>query len=406
MKLINQIFNGNVINDDFRDSKGKDRYVDFEQSEAELEVLLGSVYENERKYQPRKQKIHMRWFKQKKPIISWMDERGGDCGRSRRRAINSKTEGMIRNNIGKPYNDVFSEFTHKCKTDKLFKTACFCKCTLKGKNPTKLLQRDFEEYFTSRYGTPEYVVDNEGLIQYQPRKRHPQSRDIILYKGPEPYFAIDIKALEYMRPVFMESRVADLYSFLYLNGRADGSTAYRIRTELESMLRSAVSYDRGVKGYYNMRCKDAWSKVPFVWAKCVSPGSYSTIWPAFEYIFHNVDERERTVLKVHTPEWKREMHKRKAKKYKVDHSKYDRSLKVQRFMKRHGFICECVDASFHTLMEHSLEEHIGMLEQNKYKQALKMRWGYSDASKYTIRKRLESAQATINTLKELIKWKS
>ena len=93
MKLINSAFDSKILDDRMYDKrerirvarkvryKGEPGILDFEQAESELEHTIGDAYRAERTYQPRKQKMRIRWTRGRKAHIEWWDERPGGAGR-------------------------------------------------------------------------------------------------------------------------------------------------------------------------------------------------------------------------------------------------------------------------------------------------------------------------------------
>jgi hypothetical protein len=383
MKLINRTFDAQVLNDNFRDARGKDRSVNYEDSENELNDLLGGAYENERTYQPRKQNMHIRWRANKKPKISWWDERPGkNNGVDARHQLMVRLDGIMMKSIGRDADETFSKIVHLMKTNKDYKM-------ILRDTPHEWFAGNFRSrYYPHTTVQSEFYIDERGRIGRNIRKGHARwnqnrRKDIITYEGPEPYYEVNLKHLEDMKPVIALC-ASDVFSQLR-NGIINQDTAHRVRSEMECLFQGARKVHMDLKEgrkpeTWNAKRYEAWMSIPQeVRNGCNFSGYYGNWWFAFDYIFTKVDKRVRTVIKYGTPEWKRAKRDGiQRSRVKPDHSKYDRSLAVQRWMSKHRGLVDRYDMTFHKIMEDGLVGAVEEYIQENFGRELKGRWLYWD----------------------------
>lgn len=144
----------------------KERHIDFEAIERAQDDLYGDVYTQERKFQPRKQHMRIRWNRRSKPTMEWYSDL--DHGRWE---LDIEINGFIEKNVGKSFAEVYSKF---CKDPRFSDSKVmswelprqrFISCF---KNPKLKKNRNVALYKRCRYSEPDYIIDDQGLIQINP----------------------------------------------------------------------------------------------------------------------------------------------------------------------------------------------------------------------------------------------
>ena len=358
MKLINQEFNGEVLNDHIWDKHEKFRrarpvryygepgILDFEQAEEELDRTIGRAYRNERMFQSHKQKMRMRWNRGRKATIEWWDERPGGAGRDNWRTIQSRIDGHIKKWLGRKFDDCFSDLKRKFHEDKDWRKQAIGMGASVHKN-TRLLwmaiRTDFLEKFEGRCRS--YGVDESGLIYDASVPRKKRSRDIVLYGGGERYYATNTKNLEACRSLF-ESLPSNIYKDAILKGRVDNETILRIEAEIRRSANIVTMEPR----YENVEFHKAiWAQMPEALRK-ETWRVWNVASKVIEFCFELVDTRQCITLKFGSPEYKRYRAEKTKRKTTPDKAAYyDRSLWASKYIAKHG-------GNFHALLKNDPDE--------------------------------------------------
>lgn len=369
MKLINSTFDSKVLNDHMYNRHGRVRccrparyegehgILDFEQSELELDRTIGHVYKAERMYQPRKQKMRVRWTRGRKAHIEWWDERPGGAGHNNWHIINNKIDGHIKKWLGRRFDDCFSDLKRKFHEDRDWRIQANGIGTRVHRNTRVLwmaIQDRFLDSFDGRWA--DHGIDEDGIIYDASVPRKKPSRDIVFYGNGELYWEVKPKNLEICR-CLLANLPSNVFRMPLWNGRLDNGTILRLRSEIENSAR--IAYHGA--SYENIDFhKRMWSSLPgFLqyWAdRTWRIGS-----EVIDFCFEMVDTRERVVLKYGSPEYKRYKAERNKRKPDPDTSTYyDRSLWVQKYIKKHG-------GTFHELMTRNpddinREKFIGLID--------------------------------------------
>lgn len=217
MKIVNQYIDSKKILEP-RVHKGKTEVFDYEVAEEEIEATLGHHLYNERKYQPNRQGMRIRWNRQKSGQIDWWDDKPGGGGRDRWDTFYDKLDGHIRKYIGKPVTDCLGALRKKYKTDPDWKHKCH------WVKDWKDVLKYFDGTFECRWRQPELIIDEDGIIrknpEYKPRPRR--------YNYTEKESAINRR--NYIRAVRARTKrrryYAPLYDFTlyYYKQRSNGHT--------------------------------------------------------------------------------------------------------------------------------------------------------------------------------------
>ena len=320
MKLINTEFDHRLINESLRDKKGRVRLaktkypqdpdaVDFEETEKELEDLIGNAYHNERNYHPAKQGMR-KHYRRKHVTVDWWDERPGGSGNYEWSNFHNRLYGLVDKYVGRKFDDCFAALKERYMTNKDWhRQACgIGNRKAKRTNLWMGIRDHFLDIFKENAYLGDYYVDDDGIIRKRPAKPRRHNRDIVRYEG-------DI----YYIPNFGSIRCL-----------ADQLTDSRINIA-ECVLPDRVSSEFIRRWESSFRTKSYW-EVRHLRASC----------------FQEVDERKVVTIKWHSPEWyaiKGRSGKRRPKK--VDnYAYYDRSLWVSNYLKHH----EEEGVNFHTLM--------------------------------------------------------
>lgn len=371
-KLINSVINIEAIDDRLRDGKGRIRefyptnahdpdvwgYSDGERTanlvnhnndfEDELEYEILGAYFNERHYQPRKQKMRVRWNRGKQAVIEWWDERRGDCGRTSYNILMTRIDGHISKWVGRKFDDCFSDLKRKFLTNKDWRRQGVGIGACRQRRDKSMLWVGIRDHFLSnfegRWG--DYTVNDGGLIEKLPSRRQPPYRNITVYEG-DAYYIPKPKALQACKPLFdiLPSR---MFQQLMLSAKVDMSTIQRLESEIRSTVDTAFHYSGP-----NKITHTAWSALP---GKLVVIAKKRYSWweacrAVTNYCFEFVDERTTHTIKYHSKEWYLLKGKRPKPK-KVDRSaEYDRSLWVQKYLKNHNN-----PYSFHDMMRENPDE--------------------------------------------------
>lgn len=138
-------------------------------TDAEVDSLLGHTYERERKYQPKKQKMNIRWNRAKTPIISWWDER--PWGEMHWHRLQNVLEGLIQKYEGRKFDEALTTLKERYMTDKDLRKRSAYHQSWDG------VRNEFIECFEpSRRYPSKWMVDGEGIIRLNPtwqtRKRY------------------------------------------------------------------------------------------------------------------------------------------------------------------------------------------------------------------------------------------
>lgn len=359
MKLINSTFDSKVLDDRMYDKRdrirvaGMVRYagepgvLDFEQAENELEWTIGNAYRAERTYQPRRQKMRMRWYRGRRPSIEWWDERSGGAGRDNWHIIDARIEGHIKKWVGRKFDDCFSDLKRKFRENKDWRMqASGIGCSV-HKN-TRVLWMSIQDRFLDSFEGhwADYGIDDDGII-YDASKPHKKpSRDIVLYGNGELYWETNVLNLEACRYLF-ENLPSNIYKDAIINGRVDNNTILRLEREIENSARIAYNGTR----YDNVDFhKLIWMYMPAYLQSIASRGQWIIAREVINFCFTKVDTREKVVLKFGTPEYKRYKAERNKRRPNPDRAAYyDRSLWVQNYIKNHG-------GNFHQLLTNNPDD--------------------------------------------------
>lgn len=359
MKLINSIFDSKVLDDRMYDKRerirvarpiryrGEPGILDFEQAENELERTIGDAYRTERTYQPRKQKMRMRWARGRKACIEWWDERPGGAGRDNWHIIDARIDGHIKKWVGRKFDDCFSDLKRKFYENKDWRMqACGIGCSV-HKNTRVLwmsIQDRFLDNFEGRWA--DYGVDDDGIIYDTSKPRRKPRRDIVLYGNGELYWETNVRNLEACRYLF-ENLPSNIYNAAMVNCRVDNNTILRIEREIKNSARIAYNGTR----YDNVEFhKLIWMYMPLHLQSIARRSQWTIAHAVIDFCFTKVDAREHIVLKFGTPEYKRykaEKNKRRPNPDKAAY--YDRSLWVQNYIKKHG-------GNFHELLTNNPDD--------------------------------------------------
>lgn len=354
MKLVNTEFDSRLINENLYDKKGNMRKqgrggLDLEATEHELEMLLGHTYSNERKHQPRKQNMRIRWNRGSHGWIGWWDERPGNCGRDDYNTITDRIRGHLRKWEGKDFDDCFADLKRKFYENKDWqRQASWFGFRKKNKAVLWWTIRNWvlEEFDGLR---PDYYVDELNRIHKIIKPKRQRCRDINLLKSGGLYWEVKEKEFVACRSV-LENIPSNVFKQTLRLGRADQETIHRISSEI---VRSAqIAFHRYEYAPSNAAWHELiWSYMPQELQLAAKKGY---MWRAGDvvvnYAFNVVDTREYITLKHGSPEY------RKYKAEQVRHRKvdrgplYDRSLWAQNYMQSHpGF-------RFHDLLYKDPEE--------------------------------------------------
>ena len=290
-------------------------YLLCEGNEENVDRVLGHAYRNERKYQSSKQHMRLRWSRGRVPQMEWWDERPGGSGHSQWAIINNKLYGHIRKYIGKKFDDCFSDFKQKVKYNKDWQIqACgFGSC--RDKSLLWIAWRDrflyaFEE---GHWRRPSFYVDDEGIIHEAIGKKKISRKHITILEG-EAYYVPNYGAIKQNENKLAYARV-DIRGYL------------APKVSMEIISRWVSSFRK--LGYWDVRSLKN---------EC----------------FTFVDNRTTRVIRAGTKEWyELKRAKRRSKYNKPNRSaEFDRSLWVQRYLKKHP---NC-GMGFHALLNHNIEE--------------------------------------------------
>lgn len=327
MKLINAEFDHKLIDDRLRDKKGRVRLsktkypyapdaIDFEETEDNLEVLLGHAYYNERHYHPAKQGRRKRYCG-KQLHCDWWDERPGGSGNYEWHNFHNRLYGLIDKYVGKKFDDCFAVLKERYITNKDWRRQA-CGIGNRQAKRTNLwmgIRDQFLDIFKdSRRWPADYYVDDAGIIRKRPTKPRHANRDIHKYEG-EAYYIPNYGAIQCLREKLADARI-DI-----VNMHLPNKVSIEFIQRWESSFRTL--------GYWQVR-------------------------HLREACFQYMDVRKVITIKYHSPEWyaiKGRSGKRKRKK--IDRSAYyDRSLWVSNYLANH----EEMGVNFHSLMENDLED--------------------------------------------------
>ena len=326
MKLINIEFDHRLINDNIRDKKGRVRLaktkypqdpdaIDFEETEKELESLLGHAYHNERNRLPAK--LGMRKQCNGKHVtVDWWDERPGGSGNYEWHNFHNRLYGLVEKYVGKKFDDCFAALKERYMTDKDWRRQA-CGVGNRRSKRTNLWMGIRDQFLSifewSRY-LGDYFVDDEGLIQKRPAKPKRHNRDIHRYEG-EVYYVPNYGAIKDLADKLAKAKV-DIVNY-----------HLPIKVTIEFVQRWESSFPAYHFNYW---------EIQQIKRAC----------------FHYIDKRTCRVIKYHSPEWyeiKGRSGKRKRKK--IDRSAYyDRSLWVSDYLRHH----DEAGVYFHSLMENDL----------------------------------------------------
>lgn len=359
MKLINSTFDSKVLDDRMYDKRerirvaravryeGEPGILDFEQAENELERTVGDVYRAERTFQPRKQKMRMRWTRGRKAHIELWDERPGGAGRDNWHIIDARIEGHIKKWVGRRFDDCFSDLKRKFRDDKDWKMqACDIGCAAHKNNRVlwMSIQDRFLDNFEGRWA--DYGIDDDGIIYDIHRPSRKPNRDIVFYGHGEIYWETNTRNLEACRYLF-EHIPSGIYKNAILNGRIDNETVLRLEREIETSARIAYRSTRFDNVEFH---KLIWMYMPAHLQATANRSSLLIGRKVIDFCFTKVDTRERVVIKFGTPEYKRYRAERNKRRPNPDHAAYyDRSLWVQNYIKNHG-------GNFHELLTHNPDD--------------------------------------------------
>lgn len=359
MKLINSTFDSKVLDDRIYDKrerirvarevryKGEPRILDFEQAENELERTIGDTYRTEREYQPRKQKMRMRWTRGRKAHIEWWDERPGGAGRDNWHIIDARIKGHIKKWTGRKFDDCFSDLKRKFYENKDWRMqTCGIGCSVR-KNARVLwasLRGRFLDNFEGRRA--DYGVDDDGIIYDASKPRKKPSRDIVLYGNGELYWETNVRNLEACRHLF-ENLPSNIYNDAIVNRRVDNNTILRLEHEIKNSARIAYNGTR----YDNVEFHELiWMYMPLHLQSIARLSQWTIAHAVIDFCFTKVDARERIVLKFGTPEYKRYKAGKNEHKPNPDRAAYyNRSLWVQNYIKNHG-------GNFHQLLTNNPDD--------------------------------------------------
>ena len=325
MKLINTEFDHHLINESLRDKKGRVRLaktkypqdpdaVDFEETEQELEALIGKAYHNERNYHPAKQGMRKQYHG-RHVTVDWWDERPGGSGNYEWSNFHNRLYGLVDKYVGRKFDDCFAALKERYMTNKDWhRQACgIGNRKAKRTNLWMGIRDRFLDIFEDRPGPGDYYIE-DGIIRKMPAKPRRHNRDIIRYEG-DLYYIPNFGAIRCLANELADCRI----------NIADCHMPDKVSSEFIRRWESGFR----TKGYWEVR---------HLRSSC----------------FQEVDERTVKTIKWHSPEWhaiKGRNGKRRPKK--VDRSAYyDRSLWVSNYLKHH----EEEGVNFHSLMENELAD--------------------------------------------------
>lgn len=326
MKLINEIIDTELLNEDLYDRKGNFRPThDFEASEAELDRVLGGAYKNVRKYQPNKQGMRVRWSRDSRAngIVGFVPPYNGEYCWS---ILNAHLEGHIAKWVGRSFDDCLADLKTRFFTDKDWESQAAV-ISFRKRNKKHIwyhLKNRFIDNFTGVLA--EYDTDNQGNIISIREPRKTRKRDVVLYTGGEIFYKVKPLEFKQCEDLFQNLR-SDVVKEVFNTGRISKDTADRLRQEID------ISYNiafRRKNDFYNIDWhRTIWAFVPprlVVQIKAYRFG-YHAGELVLNYAFECVDNREKTVLKVGSPEW-RKYHKGRFRKTKPEDKGpfYDRCL--------------------------------------------------------------------------------
>lgn len=315
----------------------------------DLEEFGSQFYRDEQLYQPTHQKMPFR-YTGRKVFLDW------DSRSDNKKAHTAYTgvKGLIRKNIGKPVNDVYSKVIRKWEKEAHIN---YCWWT-----PRSMFQDQFQNFNNRRrYYNEEFIIDENGLIQQNPDyKARKKNRDLMIPNPKEmwiQYYEVRKENVNKVWNVFashMDYRTCQLL-------RKD-----ELSTEEYNQFMSRVC---GVASQIQQECKDIKRISRPVYYQITGYPYGSALAYISELLFYRHTANTHTIYKFGTKQYYQIRHQMEQgkRRTKPDHTSYDMTLQLDNYKKSHAVYPKLQD-----VMKYGFEEAVDRIENPK--QHDKGRW--------------------------------